>query len=305
MMRSIIRMIKYSLQGLFRNFWLSVVTLFLLILTLLSVNLILGISVLSQALAGKLGEEITAQIFLNSGVTVAEQGALYGYLTTLPETKRVVLIDAEENLEAFKLRHADDEQILAGLGEVGENPFGPMIRVAAKDPLNFPLILEAVSGSPEFSSLIESTSLSDYAPIATRLGEITNRVTVGGWSISILFGLISLMIIFNSIRLGIYVRREEIGVMKLVGAKDWFIKGPFVVEGLILVTVAVVIVNLIGWGLWHYGLPSLERFVGDYHFIAGAITIPDLVFYLTAEYLIMAVCVAITIIWSMRKHLKI
>ena len=239
MMRSIIRMIKYSLQGLFRNFWLSVVTLFLLILTLLSVNLILGISVLSQALAGKLGEEITAQIFLNSGVTVAEQGALYGYLTTLPETKRVVLIDAEENLEAFKLRHADDEQILAGLGEVGENPFGPMIRVAAKDPLNFPLILEAVSGSPEFSSLIESTSLSDYAPIATRLGEITNRVTVGGWSISILFGLISLMIIFNSIRLGIYVRREEIGVMKLVGAKDWFIKGPFVVEGLILVTVAV------------------------------------------------------------------
>lgn len=305
MMRSIIRMIKYSLQGLFRNFWLSVVTLFLLILTLLSVNLILGISVLSQALAGKLGEEITAQIFLNSGVTVAEQGALYGYLTTLPETKRVVLIDAEENLEAFKLRHADDEQILAGLGEVGENPFGPMIRVAAKDPLNFPLILEAVSGSPEFSSLIESTSLSDYAPIATRLGEITNRVTVGGWSISILFGLISLMIIFNSIRLGIYVRREEIGVMKLVGAKDWFIKGPFVVEGLILVTVAVVIVNLIGWGLWHYGLPSLERFVGDYHFIAGAITIPDLVFYLTAEYLIMAVCVALTIIWSMRKHLKI
>ena len=145
----------------------------------------------------------------------------------------------------FKKKHEGDQLTLQALDELGTNPFGASLSVIAKDTSRYEAIASQLS---EGSGLLgDNTGIIDkvnYYQIKDSIDKLNSIIgwtnTVGFW-LSIVFILMSCMIVYNTIRLAIFVYRDEIAVMKLVGASNMFIRGPFIVESLLYAIVATII----------------------------------------------------------------
>jgi cell division transport system permease protein len=242
-MRAFFRMVKFAFQGIFRNFWLSFVTTSVLFLTLLTINAVIILNVLATASVRAIEDRVQVELYFVPGTSEDVVKSVRGYLIGLPQVKDVATVSAEEALVSFRERHANDAEILAALDEVEGNPFGDALRVQAENPEDFPFILEAVN-SPEFSQYIKDKDYADYQTVIDRLSVFTERIRLGGIGLAAFFGLISVLIVFNTIRVAIYTHRDEISVMKLVGAKDWFIRAPFLLEAVIYAFAATMIMGI-------------------------------------------------------------
>jgi cell division transport system permease protein len=136
------------------------------------------------------------------------------------------------------------------LDELGANPFGASLSVVANDPSQYEAIAEQISSdeSSLLGGVAGSVDKINYYQLKESIDKLNNIIgwtnTVGFW-LSLIFILMSCMIVYNTIRLAIFVYRDEIAVMKLVGASNMFIRGPFVVEALLYAFVATVITLLI------------------------------------------------------------
>ncbi|MEK9157004.1 MAG: permease-like cell division protein FtsX [Patescibacteria group bacterium] len=261
-MRAFFRMITFALQGIFRNFWLSFVTTSVLFLTLVTINAVLVLNVLANASIRAIEDRVQIELYFVPGTSEDVVKSVRGYLIGLPQVKDVTTVSADEALASFTERHANDAEILAALNEVSGNPFGDALRVQAEHPEDFPFILEAVN-SPEFSEYIKDKDYADYQTVIEQLSAFTERVYWGGIGLAAFFGLISILIVFNTIRVAIYTHRDEIAVMKLVGAKDWFIRAPFLLEAIMYAFAATVIMTIV----LMFALFSLEPLIT--RFFAG------------------------------------
>ena len=302
-MQGIGRLVKFALQSALRNFWLSFVTTSVMILTLLTVNTIITLNVLAQKTITSVEDTVQVEIYFNDGTSDDVQGAVRGYLLGLPQVKDVVVIQAETSLENFKQLHANDPEILAALEEVGGNPIGDSLLISAQQPEDFPFILEAVQ-SPEFSPYIKETNFADHAVVIEKLSSFAARVRWGGIVLAAFFGLISMLIVFNTIRVAIYVHRDEIAVMKLVGAKDWLVRGPFLFEAVLYSAIATAIVA----GLLVLTLkalePSVQRFFSGVDVGLSAYYWQNAILIFGLQFLVLAVLSTATTWVAMRKHLK-
>ena len=243
-MRAFLRMLTFAFQGIFRNFWLSFVTTSVLFLTLVTINAVLVLNVLANASVRAIEDRVQVELYFVPGTSEEVVKSVRGYLIGLPQVKDVNTVSADEALESFKERHANDAEILAALDEVQGNPFGDALRVQAEHPEDFPFILEAVN-SPEFSEYIKDKDYADYQNVIDRLSVFTERIRWGGLGLAAFFGLISILIVFNTIRVAIYTHRDEIAVMKLVGAKDWFIRAPFLLEAILYAFAATIAMTIV------------------------------------------------------------
>ncbi len=258
-MRAFFRMIRFAFQGIFRNFWLSFVTTSVLFLTLVTINAVIILNVLADASIKAIEDRVQVEVYFVPGTSEDVVKSVRGYLIGLPQVRDVTTVSADEALISFTERHANDAEILAALKEVDGNPFGDALRVQAEHPEDFPFILEAVN-SPEFSQYIKDKDYADYQNVIERLSTFTNHIRWGGMGLAAFFGLISILIVFNTIRVGIYTHRDEISVMKLVGAKDWFIRAPFLLEAIFYALAATLLMT----GLLAVVLISLEPLIARF-----------------------------------------
>ena len=152
----------------------------------------------------------------------------------LPQVNTVTYTSKDNALEQFKNSHSGDQLTLQALDELGENPFGASLSILAKDPSMYEEIAKQLQdgssilgGKEEYVDKINYYQLKDSI---THLNAIIGWVnTVGVW-LSIIFIMMSCMIVYNTVRLAIFVFRDEIAVMKLVGASNMYIRGPFIVD---------------------------------------------------------------------------
>ncbi|MBI2551501.1 ABC transporter permease [Candidatus Uhrbacteria bacterium] len=241
-MISILRVIKFAFQNFWRNFWLSIITISMLILTLLTVNILLVLNVLSDQTTKFVENRVEVSVYFNKGVTDIQAANAADSLRDLNQVRDVEVITADEAIERFRDRHANQADVLKSLEEVGENPFGPTLVVRAKSVADFDLILQALD-NPQFSKDIrERENFTDYKTLIDRVRTITSRVRLFGFSLAAIFLFITLLIVFNTVRMSIFIHREEIGVMKLVGASNWFIRAPFLLEIVLYGLIATVFV---------------------------------------------------------------
>jgi cell division transport system permease protein len=303
-MRSFFRAIKFAFQSIFRNFWLSFVTTSVFLLTLITVNAVLLMNVVGQATIHSIESRVHVDIYLKKGTSPDTQAAIRGYLTGLAQVKEVIAVPADEALVDFKAKHADDPDILAALEEIGSNPLGDTLRVSARSPADIPFILKAVN-TPEFAPHIEETGQSDYEQVVKSLTSLGDKVRYGGLIVAGFFAVIALLMVFNTVRVAIYVHRDEIAVMRLVGAHDWFIRAPFLIEGIIYSFVATVVVAGLMYGLLKVWQPAINAFFTGvdldllgFYYQKGPVLF--LLEFLTLSFLSMA-----TAFMAMRKYLKI
>ncbi len=246
-MRALLRMLRFTLQGIVRNIWLAFVTTSIMVLTLLTINAVILLNVLVTSSLASMQERVRVEVYFVPETPDEVIKSVRGYLLGLSQVRDVQTVSSDDALEAFTKRHEHEPEILAALDEVGGNPFGDALRIQPHEPKDIHFILEAVE-SPEFSQYIKEKDYADYEQVIERMQALTQKIQGGGIALALFFGLISLLIVFNTIRVGIYTHREEISVMKLVGARDWFIRGPFLCEAAIYAGIATVIVAVMLWG---------------------------------------------------------
>lgn len=170
-------------------------------------------------------------------------------LEKLPEVQEVAYTSQEEALMQFKEKHSNDYLTLQALDELDENPLGASLNVKAKDPSQYESISKYFESETALSrgalTVIDKIDYHQNKIVIDRLTSIINGAKKLGFVVSFLLVIISIIITFNTIRLIIYMSREEINVMKLVGAGGRYIRGPFIVSGILVGIVASIITIII------------------------------------------------------------
>jgi cell division transport system permease protein len=240
MLTTPLRVLKAAFQNIARNVWLSAATVAVLVLALASVNVLVGVNALLEQAVHLLEEKVDVTVFFKPGTNDALVTQARFFLEDLPQVRQVELVQPDEALELFKKRHATDPEILQALGELDKNPLGATIRVVARKPGDYPFIMEALK-NPQFANAIESKSYDDHADSIERVRVLADNTRFVGSLLITVFALIGVLIVFNAVRVAIYTQREEIGIMRLVGASSSYVRAPFVLQGSMLAALALML----------------------------------------------------------------
>ena len=236
------RSITFALQSFWRNIWLSLATIFIIALTFLSINFLVVINAISDSAINAVKDKIDISIYFKQDVRESKVVEIKSHIETLPQVEKITYISPDQNLEVFRERRKDDTVIQEVLQELSGNPLGATLVVKAKDLNDYPEILKAID-NPAYADLIEKKGIDDHQAAIANINNITNNVKKGALIITIMFVLIAVLIVFNTVRIAIFTHQQEISIMKLVGATNSFIRSPFILEnvfsGIIACTIAV------------------------------------------------------------------
>jgi len=191
--------------------------------------------------------------------STSEQSILQAKNTILqyPNVQQVAYISKADALAKFKAQHANDSSVLASLQAVGTNPLLASLSIEAKDPTFYNAIAKKIQQSP-FNSKIQTLDYQNRAYIINHMTKLSAGIQDGVGGVSIALALIAILIAYNTVRLTIYNSREEIEIMRLVGASNWFIQGPFLAQGVISGLVATLIALVIITPVAFFGSGMLE-----------------------------------------------
>lgn len=259
--------------------WLTLMTVVVLTVTLFSVNMLLSLNVLAQAVATSLENRIDVSVYVKPAATEEEKNGLRSYLAGLPQVAEVKAVSSDDALVMFRERHKDDAQILKALDEVGENPLGATYVVRAKSLDQYPAIITALD-HPAYRDLIAEKNFEDYSVLIARIQSMQDKIGQIGIALLAIFALLAMVIMVNAVRVAIFTHKEEIGIMKLVGASGMFIRGPYLIESALLSLLALVLASGFLALAVYFGTPYLASFLG---------TDPGLIVFFTDKALVIAI----------------
>ncbi|MBU2566039.1 permease-like cell division protein FtsX [Patescibacteria group bacterium] len=232
------RIVVFAWKNFIRNAWIGLATVFVLLLALLSVNVLIGVNAMASSAIKILEQKIDVSVYFVPETTQAILDQARSYMSSLPQTSSVELLTADQALEQFKERHKNDPTINQALDELEENPLGASMVIKASKVDYYPFLMEALK-NPQFSFAIESKTYDDHAVAIERVKEISQTVRYFGAILTLVFVIFSILIVYNAIRVAIYTQREEIGIMRLVGASNAFVRLPLILDGIFFALLAL------------------------------------------------------------------
>jgi len=262
MLTTLFRIIKYGFLGFWRNGWLSTATLSIIVLALLVFEGLIISNVLTKTALTSLQEKIDISVYFKINTPEDDILKIKKSLESLAEVKGVEYISRDRALEIFKERHKDEPTITQSLEELKENPLLASLNIKAHDPKEYVTIADYLEKA-DFKVWFEKVTYAQNAIVIERLGRIIDTAKKGGLILIIFLALIAVLITFNTIRLAIYSSREEISIMRLVGASNSFIRGPYVVEGIIYGLVAGILSVIIAAPIVYFVSPYVKIFISE------------------------------------------
>ena len=244
-----VRMCRYGVNNFSRNAWLTVAATLVMTITLL---IVFTTFVAQRSLADTaqaINKDIDRSIYLRPDVSEERAQPVLVSLRRLSNVESVRFISTEEAKEQFAKANKDDEAKLHALNEA-TNLLPATIRITLHDNNDTSQLIDFVNTNSALKPLISATQtptfMSQRRNGTTRIAEWTQMSQKAGVAASVLFIAISFLIIFNTIRMAIFNRRDEIEMMKLIGADRGFIRGPFLVEAVVYGVIAAVIATTLG-----------------------------------------------------------
>lgn len=260
---------RYGLAGFVRNGFISLAAILILTVTLFVVaSLMIGGAALSSVLSD-LTNKVDVTVYLTQDASQDQVDALTKDLQALPEVQSVAYVSADQALADFQTRHANDQLVMQALQELGTNPLGASLQVKAKQTSQYQTIAQFLqtqqkNGTAE-GQAIDTVNYFQNQTAIERLSNVIQTSRELGTAIAIVLALASILIAFNTIRLAIYTSRDEIAVMNLVGASHWYVRGPFMIAGVLYGLVAGLIVLLLLYPITYTLGPGSERFFGTFN----------------------------------------
>jgi len=230
MLVSFNRILKSAFSNFLRNGWLSFVTIFIMTQALLIISIFASLNVVISASIETVNKRIDVAVFFKETAQEADILSLRSQAEGLEGVREIVYTSSQEALELFleDNRHRD---MIRDIISPEENFLPASLEIKVTDPY----LIEGIVGQVQKMDshrLISETSLEDNQKIIERLRDLGGFIQNASFLLAVVFLIIAVLIIFNTIRMTIFTRREEIEIMKLVGATDWYIRWPFVFEGI-------------------------------------------------------------------------
>jgi cell division transport system permease protein len=262
------RIIKSGFVSFWRNGVVSFAAILVMTMTLFVLGSILFVNATLDASLTQIRDKVDINVYFITTAPEDDILTLKSSLETLPEVANVEYVSREKALAEFTLRHQNDQLTLQALEELGENPLGANLNIKAKETSQYEGIAGFLEGENALSTLDDTPIIDkvNYLQNKTAIDKLTRIIDSAerfGFIVIAILVLASIIISFNTIRLAIYTSKDEIAVMKLVGASNSYIRGPFVFEGIMYGIVAGLVTLILFYPLTIWLGPLTENFFSD------------------------------------------
>lgn len=229
--------IKETFTSLKRNSLMSIASISTVALSILVLGIFLTMVLNVNNLASHLENQVQVTIYMDDSASAEQLKHMEKVLKSTQGIVKVTPRNKEEALGEFKKRLGEQQKLLAALGE--DNPFPASFEIQVDNPERIPQLVTQFQQMPG----VETAKFGQE--VVEHLFQLTRVLRIGGILLIVLLAIATLFIISNTIRITVFARRREVNIMKYVGATDWFIRWPFLLEGMLMGFVGAVIASLI------------------------------------------------------------
>jgi cell division transport system permease protein len=302
MFTALSRIIKYGILGFRRSGWLSAATIAIMALTLMVFEGLIFFNVSTKTAIESFQDKIDISVYFKTEAPEDEILKIKNSLESLAEIKKVEYISRDKALEIFSAKHEKDQTISEALGELKDNPLLASLNIKAYDSSDYAAINNYLSAD-SFKKSVSKISYAQNSLVIDRLTKMVSTVKKAGIFLTILFAAVAVLITFNTIRLAIYSYRDEIGIMRLVGASNTFIRGPYAVEGVIYGLAAGILSFVALSPIIYYASPYLNVLIPEMNLWAYLLS--NSFKFLSYQILFGVVLGVISSTIAIRKYLKV
>lgn len=229
-----------ALQNTRRNFLMAASATLTVAISLALFGSVLVLRQWTDTLVGRWRGNVEINLFLRTDASEPQIEAIQAKIASMPEVKEYKYVSRDEALQEFREMFSDKRELVEN---VDASILPPSFRLKLQNPEQVDVVAEQLSGLPGVDELQTANET------IKRLSRITNVLTAGMAFFVMVFGLAAVLLIANTIRLAVFARRREIAIMKLVGATNWFVRVPFMIEGMLAGLIGSVLAGGAVWGL--------------------------------------------------------
>ncbi|HEY4494721.1 MAG TPA: permease-like cell division protein FtsX [Candidatus Paceibacterota bacterium] len=260
------RIVRTGFVNFWRNGFLSFAAVVILTLSLTAFGALIFGSAFGNTLITEVKNKVDINVYFTLNAQETDILDLKKIISKLPEVEKVDYISREQALGAFKEKWKDNTLILQGLEEIGDNPFPAVLNIKAKEPSQYAGIANFLDSknslSKDGTTIVDKVNYNQNKLVIDRLGRIIPAVQRAGILLAIILVIVAIIVTFNTIRLIIYTAKDEIAVMKLVGASNAYIRGPFVTSGIMYGIISAILTLIILAVFSFYSDSLIIRFAG-------------------------------------------
>lgn len=293
------RITRTGVKSFIRNGSVSVASTLVMTVTLSVIASLLFVGALLQSTLQGIKERVDVNVYFEA---TAEEGAILSLqadLEKLPEVAAVTYTSPDQALANFRERHKDNTLIIDALDEVGENPLEASLNIRAQDPSQYQAIADFIQqknvSGPNTTGIVKKISYIENKTAIDTLSKIIDSSERLGLILAVFFVIISILITFNTVRLAIYTSKDEIAVMRLVGASARYIKGPFVIVGILYGFLSAIIALALFYPITYWlgpmtynlgtGLNVFNYYLANFLQIAGIIILAGVILGIISSWL--------------------
>ena len=260
------RIAKAGFLNFKRNGLISWASVLVVTITLSVITMIILLQAVLHFSLDQIKSKVDVTIYFTVGAPEDKILALKQSIEKLPEVANVSYTSSDDALKIFRDRHSSDYPTIQALDEIGTNPLGGYLNIKAKEVSQYENIANFLSSDDSLvlgsSAIIDKINYNQNKLVIDRLNAMISGAQKFGFMLTLILIIISIIITFNTIRLAIFISKEEIGVMRLVGASKMRVRGPFMIEGAIYGATATIITLILFWPATAWLGHSMTGFLG-------------------------------------------
>ncbi len=257
---SFLRVIKTGATNFVRNLWLSMAATMVMTITLVIFSTLFLLFVLTNYSIKTIQNTVDISVYFKIGLAEDQIKTIKTEISQDPKVKEVVYVSAVQAFEDFKAKHQDDQLITQSLNELNENPLPATLHIKAVNLEDYPAVAEKMQ-SEKYTNFVDKVNYEDNRVIIERLTKVLGFIITFGLALFAVFALIAVLVIYNTITLTIYNRKEEVEIMRLVGATNWYIRGPFLMESLMYSIFSTLITGMLFIPVFTKIIPAVTNYV--------------------------------------------
>lgn len=260
MVTTLSRLIKYGTQTFWRQRLLSIATIVVIFLALLVFEGLIISGVIANTAINSIQDKIDISIYFRTDAPEDEMLRIKSNLEGMAEVESVEYVSRDKALEMFRERHKDDETISRAVEELEENPLSASLNIKAIDPSKYSIIASYLNNNVP-GELVENITYNQNQVVIDRLASIIKTSRQAGILAALFLTVVAILVAFNTILLGIYSNRDEISIMRLVGANNIYVRGPFVVMGVIYGLITALLSIALATPIIWFASPYIKLFI--------------------------------------------
>ncbi len=296
------RIIRTGFVNFWRNLWLSTAATMIMTVTLVIFSTLFLLFVLTNYSIHTIQNTVDISVYFKIGLAEEQINSIKSDIASDARVKEVSYVSAAQAFEDFKNKHENDPLIMASLNELTENPLPATLHIKTYQLDDYPAIADKLQ-SDQYKDFVDKVNFEDNRLVIDRLNKMLKFIIAFGLGLVVLFSLIAVLVIYNTITLTIYNRKEEVEIMRLVGATNWYIRGPFLTESLMYSLFSTAITVALFVPIFTKIVPKVIAYVNPNISLSGGLF--NFTYLILMLFALAVVLSTVSTFLAIRKYLKI